>query len=1329
MKMKTKVLNRIIAMALTVALATTLIVPVAYAAPSGVIGDQYPINNFVAAQKELLDEPGIEYWPGTRWWMAEGLHTDETLKKDVKTLHDMGIGAVELVCMPEPNVNTNSHIPLNLDTNIWPAGTTAKEVYSWGSEEWIHDTRVVIEECTKYGMGFSMTSGTHWSNANLPESHLVPDDDGAGKSLGYSIQSVDPGATFDGELRRSSKSGTYVVRQDLVRVVAIKVDPSNTGTISTAGAISGTMTYADQAGIDLTSLVRVGGVVVDMDAPPDTAGSLKDSTGAKSYTLNWTAPNDGTYHIYAYWMQGTGQSPTPSASRNFTITYIDKAGMDAFIDYYRTVVFSDPDLVALVKKNGRGEMYMDSLEISSTNGNTGHFWGYTFLDEFKARRGYDLTPYMPYIIRSGNAWTPSYPTRRAGSDSISETKIRTDVYQTMTDMYRENILKPLQKYLHEELNMKLRAEITYGVTYEITTPAQYVDYVETESLEFGSQPDAMRSLAGAAHINGLRLSSETGAVMGGRNYAFGQDLYMQTINSQYAAGVQFSVLHGYSSIEGADTYVQDGTTRVGTEWPGHNGMNANISERWGPRQPAFQHYDDYFSMLGRTQMILMQGIPQVDLAIMRTDYHHHCRLDSIDVLRSNRGFYWQDMTLQNNGFTYDYFAPENLNILDRSGVTLYEDGELIPERVGYQAMIIYQEAMPYESAQLILELAKKGLPVVIVNGVTEYSSISNLYTTKKAASRTLFNDATDAELELVMNEMKALNNVIELDDEKDTFDALLSLGVRPRAQFAEANQSILTNMRKAGDTLYLYTYNYMETFRPYNHAATGASPYPATFSVNLDAAGKPYRIDPWSTDIEEIGEYEIIDGRTVFTVSLEPGATGYFALDLSDAGDSVHVVSTDADKVLLNGRSLSVYATESGTYTTTLSDGSVWEKSIVAPANVSLPEWNLQVEDWTMGDKIYNYEDRGKGYTTTEIYWETNKTMKDAGKTTLLPWREIPAIGPEVSGVGYYSTEFTLPDDWSEFNGAYLQVESFNGNTAAVFVNGIKSKGLDFISRTHDISALLKPGKNEIQITVSSTLLNRVRAMGITTNSYPNDTSPRPYGMVGNVELVTYTVEPILADVEAGVRANADHVGVDSPVSYTVSLDSAKGAGVVTLSFTADSRYLDITSATALNGFTILDPLAWEYIGGQMWKGTVKLYYPGFIQSYSPIDVLRISGVARDLLGNTAVTLTDVTVTGDVNKFAGAMSCVITTAEAVTSIVTKTVFSKYDLNHDGKIDELDLAIVVYYYLANDLEADWEVVKFDIASAKDCDVALNGRVDLADMIEVIANYCDSYVLQP
>ncbi|MCL2164635.1 MAG: EF-hand domain-containing protein, partial [Oscillospiraceae bacterium] len=279
-----------------------------------------------------------------------------------------------------------------------------------------------------------------------------------------------------------------------------------------------------------------------------------------------------------------------------------------------------------------------------------------------------------------------------------------------------------------------------------------------------------------------------------------------------------------------------------------------------------------------------------------------------------------------------------------------------------------------------------------------------------------------------------------------------------------------------------------------------------------------------------------------------------------------------------------------------------------------------------------------------------------------------------------------------------------------------------------DIGPYLINGVNEIVIKDSTDLTNVSLARGllsrVTNRSgywrYIIDN--RAYGLKQAV-LVPYVDQ--VARVFADIRSDEAAVGLGAPASYTVSLNNAKGAGVVTLSFTADSRYLDLTSAIALNGFTILDPLSWEYIGAQMWKGTVKLYCPSFVQNNNPLDVLRISGVALDLLGDTTVALTDISVAGDINGFSDVMPSVITTAEAVTSIVTKTVFSKYDLNHDGKIDELDLAIVVYYYLANDLEADWEVVKFDIASAKDCDVALNGRVDLADMIEVIANYCDSY----
>ena len=46
---------------------------------------------FMGKLHELLDEPDMEYRPATRWWMAEGLHTDETIIDGVKEIYDMGI--------------------------------------------------------------------------------------------------------------------------------------------------------------------------------------------------------------------------------------------------------------------------------------------------------------------------------------------------------------------------------------------------------------------------------------------------------------------------------------------------------------------------------------------------------------------------------------------------------------------------------------------------------------------------------------------------------------------------------------------------------------------------------------------------------------------------------------------------------------------------------------------------------------------------------------------------------------------------------------------------------------------------------------------------------------------------------------------------------------------------------------------------------------------------------------------------------------------------------------------------------------------------------------
>ena len=138
----------------------------------------------------------------------------------------------------------------------------------------------------------------------------------------------------------------------------------------------------------------------------------------------------------------------------------------------------------------------------------------------------------------------------------------------------------------------------------------------------------------------------------------GLEFYTQIIYTQFAAGVTKTVLHGYSSIAGSDD---------STYWPGHEGMWPVFSERFGCRQPAWQHYNEWTRMIARYQMVLRKGKPRMDLGILRLNYNfnnlyfdgeNEKELYESKLMRGDAGVYWKDMKLQHAGFTWDYFAPQ-----------------------------------------------------------------------------------------------------------------------------------------------------------------------------------------------------------------------------------------------------------------------------------------------------------------------------------------------------------------------------------------------------------------------------------------------------------------------------------------------------------------------------------------------------------------------------------------------------------------------------------------------------------------------------------------------
>jgi len=204
------------------------------------------------------------------------------------------------------------------------------------------------------------------------------------------------------------------------------------------------------------------------------------------------------------------------------------------------------------------------------------------------------------------------------------------------------------------------------------------------------------------------------------------------------------------------------------------------------------------------------------------------------------------------------------------------------------------------------------------------------------------------------------------------------------------------------------------------------------------------------------------------------------------------------------------------------------------------------------------------------------------------------------------------------------------------------------------------------------------------------------------------------------------------PINYTVSLAGVKDIGAVSFDFTIDTAnqlFDPGTAVTALNGFSILTQ-KWTDLGGGLQKCSVTLVYPGFITAASPLDILAVKTSALNKTGEAAMTISNMEITGNAGGMSGYRHNTIIGATATTNISDyPPVYSKYDLNHDGKIDMLDTNIAVYFYLKTSSSPGWDTDKFDIATAKDADVNGSGRVDLADLIEIVAHYMSSYNLYP
>lgn len=208
----------------------------------------------------------------------------------------------------------------------------------------------------------------------------------------------------------------------------------------------------------------------------------------------------------------------------------------------------------------------------------------------------------------------------------------------------------------------------------------------------------------------------------------------------------------------------------------------------------------------------------------------------------------------------------------------------------------------------------------------------------------------------------------------------------------------------------------------------------------------------------------------------------------------------------------------------------------------------------------------------------------------------------------------------------------------------------------------------------------------------------------------TEPVEPTNSVSASATLRTAGHS--DGKPSFRLALKNAKNVATVRVQFTADTN---LVSVTGTKGFTVLDQPKGSYDGGK-YTGEVMLVYvnsgrTAFTQSAE-------TGIATFVTGGTTPTLkiTGVTLSG----WDSTGKAVYGTMGSIDPDEVKFVATTYDLNGDGKVDQLDITVAQAAYQARATESDWNTRGANGVAPSACDVTGDGVVDIQDLIAIYLN---------
>jgi len=463
-----------------------------------------------------------------RWWWPGGDVTVDELRREVRVLDEAGFGGAEIQAFR-----------IGLKTDV-PADVAAR-VNDYPTPSFYGKVRAAAEEARDRGLFLDLTLGSGWPF-------------GGGEVITPELASI--------ELRftRKSLSGPSHFHDRIVLPPPRPTAGMNLAHLSglTSEALPSGWQERLRARTRIVAIMALSGTepVVEMKeaeglspAPEPvvkTPGSL-DPRSVKLLTeriqpdgtLDWEVP-EGQWQLFLFFQQpvntrvigGVGAGP------QLVLDHMNGAALAAHLK--RLSEAAVPEIGSYYGKTLRAG-FCDSLEVEAEN-----YWTDTFLSEFHKRRGYDLTPWLPFIATPGRGDPYGLHQSAPWFDGPDAARIRQDYWQTVSDLWIDNFFAPLHDWLHAQgLVARIQA---HGAPVDLLKAYGLADIPETEQLYADGRMEFLKAASSAAHVYGREVVSAESFVHFGQAYKSTTESLERDANRLIAAGVNQIIYHGFPYV-------------------------------------------------------------------------------------------------------------------------------------------------------------------------------------------------------------------------------------------------------------------------------------------------------------------------------------------------------------------------------------------------------------------------------------------------------------------------------------------------------------------------------------------------------------------------------------------------------------------------------------------------------------------------------------------------------------------------------------------------------------------------------------------------------------